>query len=144
VRRRAVTHETERRMIVKKLATIVVVSSIAALALGGCATTGTGKAAQPRSPETRNATVRPSGLFEDCMEISARQKMEYEFTSKKPVNFYIHYHDEGGRYELDNKDMVDAGKGTFSPNKKEIYCLTWTNPNSRTVDITYSFTVKKR
>lgn len=130
---------------VKKLATIVVVSSIAALSLGGCATAGSGKDTHKvRAPEIRKAKVRPSGLFEDCMEISAQQKMDYEFTSKKPVNFYIHYHDEGGRFELDNQDMVDSGKGTFSPDKQEIYCLTWTNPQTRTVDITYSCTVQNR
>jgi hypothetical protein len=131
---------------VKKLAAIVVVSSIAALALGGCATAGSNKDAHKKgkAPETKKAMVRPSGLFEDCMEVSAQQKMDYEFTSKEAVNFYIHYHDEGGRHELDNQDMVNSGKGTFSPDKKEIYCLTWTNPNTRTIDISYSCIVDKR
>lgn len=129
----------------KKLAMITVLISIAALALVGCASTGAGKAEKKvQAPLIQEATVKPSGLLEDCIDITDRQKMDYSFTSSHPLNFYIHYHEEGNRFELDNQELVTAAEGTFFPNKANVYCLTWTNPHTRSVDLSYSFIIGKK
>jgi hypothetical protein len=127
---------TERRKWMKKSAMIIFFAGIIVFSLSGCATTGAGK--------MMKTTLGPSKLYEHCMEVGAGQKMDYTFSSKDPLNFYIHYHDEGSRYEKDKHDAVAALEDTFSADKKQIYCLTWTNPQTRSVDITYSFEIQKK
>jgi predicted small secreted protein len=127
----------------KKSAMIFILTGIIAFSLSSCATTGAGDAAKKTDAvKTMKTTLGPSKLYEHCMEISPGQKMNYTFSSEDPLNFYIHYHQEGSRYEEDKRDEVTAHEGTFSPDKKQVYCLTWTNPQSRSVDITYSFVIQ--
>lgn len=129
----------------KKSAMIIFFSGIIVFSLSGCATTGAGDAVNKTDAgKMMKTTLGPSKLYEHCMEIGAGQKMDYTFSSKDPLNFYIHYHDEGSRYEKDKHDAVAALEGTFSADKKQIYCLTWTNPQTRSVDITYSFKIQKK
>ena len=128
----------------KRLALISVLAAIIAFSLSGCATTGAGDAVNKTDAgKMMKTTLGPSKLYEHCMEIGAGQKMDYTFSSKDPLNFYIHYHDEGSRHEKDKRDEVSALEGTFSADRKQIYCLTWTNPQPRSVDITYSFVIQK-
>ena len=128
----------------KKSAMIIFFAGIIVFSLSGCATTGAGDTVNKTDAgKMMKTTLGPSKLYEHCMEIGAGQKMDYTFSSKDPLNFYIHYHDEGSRYEKDKRDEVSALEGTFSADRKQIYCLTWTNPQPRSVDITYSFVIQK-
>ena len=128
----------------KKSAMIIFFTGIIAFSLSGCATTGTGDAAKKAGTGSMmKTTLGPSKLYEHCMDLSERHNMVYSFESEEPVNFYIHYHHEGSRHELDKRDAVAALEGTFSPDKKLTYCLTWTNPQTRSVDITYSFVIQE-
>ena len=123
---------------------IILFSGIIAFSLSGCATTGAGEATKKTGAgKTMKTTLGPSKLYEHCMELDVRHKMVYSFESEEPLNFYIHYHYEGSRYELDRRDEVTALEGTFSADKKQVHCLTWTNPQSSSVDITYSFVIQK-
>ena len=126
-------------------AMIIIFAGIIALSLSGCATTGAGDSAKKRGAvKTMKTTLGPSKLFEHCMEIRPGQNMDYTFSSEDPVNFYIHYHHEGSRYELDRRDEVTALEGTFSADKNQVHCLTWTNPQSKPVEIKYSFVIQEK
>ncbi len=128
----------------KKSAMIVFFAGIIAFSLSGCATTGTGDATKKTATgKMMKTTLGPSRLHEHCMDLSQKHKMVYSFESEEPVNFYIHYHYEGSRYELDRRDEVTALEGTFSADKKQVHCLTWTNPQSKPVEIKYSFVIKE-
>ena len=129
----------------KRLALITVFAGIIALSLSGCATTGTGDAAKKTDAgKTTKTTLGPSKLYEHCMDLSQKHNMVYSFESEEPVNFYIHYHHEGSRYELDRRDEVTALEGTFSADMKQVHCLTWTNPQSKPVEIKYSFVIQEK
>jgi hypothetical protein len=105
---------------------------------GGCATLGAndkGKISE---------TLKPSGVHEDCMELSSGQGIEYSFTSSKPLNFNIHYHEDRGIFYAVQKDNTTHEDGRFQAEKKQYYCLMWTNPQSEHVDLAYTVTVEKR
>lgn len=89
-------------------------------------------------------TIKPSGIHEDCMELLPGQIMEYSFESSRPVNFNLHCHEDSGvEYQI-SKDGVSTDKGTFRCEKKQHYCLMWTNPSSEPVSLNYDYRLRSK
>lgn len=129
----------------KLFAATTLVAGMIVFTLWGCASTGVGESpSKTEGGASFRATIEPSRLYEHCMELDKGQTMAYTFASKESLNFYIHYHNEGIKYEKDRSDGVSSLEGSFSPDAKQLYCLTWTNPQTRSVNITYSFEVGQR
>jgi hypothetical protein len=89
-------------------------------------------------------TIKPSGVSEDCMELLPGQILEYSFEATKPLNFNIHYHEDHDVIYGITKDGVSEDKGTFRCEKKQYYCLMWTNPGSEPVSLIHTYQIRNK
>lgn len=124
--------------------------SIILIALSGCATPIEKTSGIPgNKPVQGNITIRPSGSFEECVELRPGQVFDYEFDASDQVDFNIHYHAVSGLYyPVDNKG-VGFGKGTLDPatlpyhsGEQEYYCLMWDNLTDAPVKVLYKGIVR--
>jgi hypothetical protein len=101
----------------------------------GCASLG--------AADKTSETIKPSGIHEDCVELISGQILEYSFEASKPLNFNLHYHEDHDVVYGITKDGVSGDKGTFLCEKKQYYCLMWTNPGAEPVGLVYSYSIKE-
>jgi hypothetical protein len=94
--------------------------------------------------DNKSETIKPSGIHEDCMEMVPGQILEYSFEASNPLNFNVHYHEDHNVVYGITKDGVSSDKGTFLCEKKQYYCLMWTNAGSEPVNLTYSYRMGKK
>ena len=94
--------------------------------------------------DNKSETIKPSGIHEDCMELVPGQILDYSFDASGPTDFNLHFHEDSGvSYEI-SKDGVSSDRGTYSCNRKQYYCLMWTNPGLEQVSLTYSYSTKTK
>ena len=114
----------------------MLIAGIVAIIASGCS-------ALLRKSETE-VTVDPSRIHEDCIDLFPGDVMVYSFRASSPVDFNIHFHSEGTiTYPVSGKNMSN-GEGKFSPERKQFYCLMWTNPQKEPVHLTYTYNVVKK
>jgi hypothetical protein len=126
------------------------------IALGGCATPKETTSDIP-GKDTRgesvqgNVTIKPSGSYEECIELRPGQVFDYEFESSDYVNFNIHYHSATGLYYPVDKKGVGSEKGTLDPSthpfytdEQDNYCLMWDNLNEGPVKVSYKCIVRRK
>jgi len=87
--------------------------------------------------------LEPSKAHEDCMELIPENVLYYSFTAERPLNFNIHYHEGGNVTYAVKKDNTSAEEGRFSPDRKQFFCLMWTNPQAGPVRLLYSYRIEK-
>jgi hypothetical protein len=124
------------------------------VALSGCAATGEKTSDMPGRDDGRKSvrdsvTIKPSGSYEECIELHEGQVFDYEFDASGTVNFNIHYHAVTGLYYPVDKKGVGFGKGTLDPgahpfytSEQEYYCLMWENPGDGPVRVSYKCVVR--
>lgn len=94
--------------------------------------------------EPKPIVIKPGKFAEKCMAVTSKQKLEYQFTTSKPVNFNIHFHVGDAVYYPVKRDKTTGEADRFQPTKaKEDYCLMWENKTSEDVSLTYSAKVIK-
>lgn len=104
----------------------------------GCAATSVKIAGN----EVKNTeAIKPSAVHEDCMELLPGQVLSYSFETSQPVTFNIHCHDEGGISYPVQKDDVSKDEGTFYCERRQHYCLMWTNPHKESINLIYDYKV---
>jgi len=113
----------------KKMLTITVVLLAAGLILG-CAAAPEGAAP--------GKTIKAKGFLEDCKEISPGRELVFSFTSSRPLDFNLHYH-EGDQavYPVDMKGVASY-EGSYRVDSERNYCLMWANPHQQPVKINYT------
>jgi hypothetical protein len=105
----------------KKLSVLIISLLITALfLLAGCA------GMKPAQYE-KEATIVPAACQEECFELAPGQVLEYRFKASAPVDFNIHCHDGSYIDYVVKADNKASGQGTFRPERKQFYCLMWTN-----------------
>lgn len=114
---------------------IMMLSCLMVFVTGGCASLA--------AADKKSETIKPSGIHEDCMELLPGQSLDYSFESSKPLNFNLHYHEDHNVVHGIMKDSVSSDKGTFRCEKKQYYCLMWSNPGSEQVSLSYFYSIKK-
>lgn len=114
-------------------------------ALVGAVFIGVSAAAFAQAPaEPKPTVIKPGKMYEKCMAVTAAQKLEYQFTTSKPVNFNIHFHVGDAVYYPVKRDKTTGEADRFQPTKaKEDYCLMWENKTSEDVELKYSAKVVK-
>ncbi len=112
------------------------------LLISGCATSGSNEDGGMSIYKT--VTIKPSGSYEDCLELLPGQIMKYSFDSSNFVNFNIHYHTEEGLFYPVNKKGVMTFKGSFATQEldyytedQESFCVMLDNLNSEPVNVTF-------
>lgn len=113
-----------------KVACVMTVLAIIAL---GCA--GMGQRAS-------TLQIEPDSVHEDCFAMEPGQVMQYAFESRLPLEFNVHFH-EGAEvfYPVLKKD-VTMDEGSYEAEKRNYYCLMWTNHKQEPVALIYTCTVK--
>ena len=114
------------------------------MVLSGCIVLTAGGTSFLAAAESKTETIKPEGVHEDCLEMVPGQILDYSFEASKPVDFNLHCHEDDGVSYAISKDGVSSDKGTFVCEKRQHYCLMWTNPGSETVSLTYSYSTKKK
>jgi len=94
--------------------------------------------------DNKSEIIKPSGIHEDCMELVPGDTLDYSFNASKPLDFNVHYHEDRNVVYVVTKDGASSDKGAYRCEKKQYYCLMWTNPGSESVSLTYSYGIKKK
>jgi len=123
---------------------------IVPIALSGCAATKEKTSDMPGGKLVQDSvTIKPSGSFEECIDLRPGQVFDYEFDASGSVNFNIHYHAVTGLYYPVDKKGIGFGKGTIDPGthpfytaEQEYYCLMWDNPGDERVRVSYKCVVR--
>lgn len=117
---------------------------VAGMVLLGCAAAALAQKPADAKAEPKPEMIKPGKIYEKCMAVTAAQKLEYEFTTSKPVNFNIHFHVGDAVYYPVKRDKTTREADRFQPTKaKEDYCLMWENKTSEEVELKYSAKVVK-
>lgn len=111
-----------------------------------------GHDAKDRAKVTRySATLKPSGMYEECFELKHQQKLFYKFNSDKPVNFNVHFHTENEiHYPVQQNGvtqhdgMIDSDDKSFQLNTLKHYCLMWENSETWQVNLSYECIVEEK
>lgn len=119
-----------------RLSRIMALSCFIVFITGGCASL--------TAADTKSETIKPSGVHEDCMEMVPGEILDYSFETSKPVDFNLHCHEDSGVLYQISKEEVSSDKGAFVCEKKQHYCLMWTNRGLEQVSLTYSYRTKKK
>jgi hypothetical protein len=87
----------------------------------------------------------PAGkIHEACMKLGRNDRLEYAFDAGGEVDFNIHYH-SGNIVSFPVRLRAAKQDATvFEPGIARDYCLMWTNPGDRPVEIRYRFHVGRR
>src|SRR5258706_14688388 len=87
--------------------------------------------ASATSPDAQSKTVQlPAKEFhEECLELAAGQRLNYDFSAAKTVKFNIHYH-AGGKVLYAVRKNVHQARGVYTSHKAQGYCMMWTNPHA--------------
>lgn len=118
---------------------VVLAALFAVFALPALAQKPAGKA------EPKPTIIKPGKFAETCMVVTAAQKLEYQFTASKPVDFNIHFHVGETVYYPVKRNKTTSEGDRFQPTKpREEYCLMWENKSPSTdVELTYTAKVVK-
>jgi hypothetical protein len=72
-----------------------------------------------------SVSLKPGDMHEECVRLEAGQKRGYSWKSDAPVDFNIHYHEEGKvSYPVKRAAMRGDG-GTFIAKIGQDYCWMW-------------------
>ena len=85
----------------------------------------------------KKMTLPANEFHEECVELAARQKLEYSFRSAAPLDFNIHYHRNDKVYYPVRKNGVAALSASYSPRRADGYCLMWKNPHKKPIELEY-------
>ena len=88
--------------------------------------------------------INPAKCHEDCIKVTRGDVLSYSFKTSNPIDFNIHFHEDGKIiYPVYNKNTVSQ-EGKFFPDKEEFYCLMWTNLQTNPVQLIYTYRVDKK
>jgi hypothetical protein len=103
------------------------VAGLAALAALGAAGAQAATSSAPSSSSSVavSTTLAPGKAHEACMGLSAGDKRRWYWKSDAPVDFTIHYHDNGTMRDLVTRNAMRGDGGTFTAQNAGAYCWTW-------------------
>ena len=97
--------------------------------------------ALPPGAHSKNVRLAAKDTHEECVEIAAGRRLNYVYTASKTVHFTIQYRAgdqlfhpvrRGGRHL----------HGDFAVREARRYCMTWTNPHSAGINLSYHTIVR--
>lgn len=85
-------------------------------------------------------TIPGKGIEEPCFGLEKDQRVDFEFTAAAPLDFNLHYHEDGVFFPLDEHD-VTSKTGRFIAPARRTYCLMWTNKQGQPVELEYQYRI---
>jgi hypothetical protein len=70
-------------------------------------------------------TLEPDKPHEACMALAAGDKRRWYWKADVPVDFTIHFHDNGVMRDLVKRERMRGDGGTFTAKDAGAYCWTW-------------------
>lgn len=109
--------------------------------LASCGTTGY---AAKKAEDTGKTIdyIDPHTGYESCLEASPDKVITYSFTSSEPLNFNLHYHENGDVQYPVKKNQITSDSGTYHPELTTYFCLMWTNKSEESIRIEFEHLVK--
>ncbi|ETX00593.1 MAG: hypothetical protein ETSY1_10735 [Candidatus Entotheonella factor] len=86
-------------------------------------------------------TMPPGITFEHCLTLTPDDTLSYWFQADQPLVFDIHYHTQNVRYDAIDAHSVRHEQRTYTPFLTQEYCLTWQNPVSSPIGLSWAFAV---
>jgi hypothetical protein len=126
----------------KKTLFSLLIVAVAALFIHGCAAKEEKAAHGDVSGKT--ITIATGDFFEACDKWTPGDKVNFTFTSSKPVMFDVHYHEKHAKAYAIEQTLVDKFEGSFIVKSEDIHCCMWKNDNDKFVTLTYDMTVEKQ
>jgi hypothetical protein len=78
-------------------------------------------------PASAEWTLAPGAFEELCFELDAGRTVRYQFDAGAPLEFNLHWHRGNNVLFPVRSGAVQRRAGTFTAERKEGYCLMWTN-----------------
>ena len=100
-----------------------VVSMLAAVPLAACAAQSTILPGKPL--EVKAKALPPFQFHEECGTLKAGDRIAYEWESKAPLKFNIHYHEGKAVIMPVTRDEAKADRAEFRALTAQDYCLMW-------------------
>jgi hypothetical protein len=120
-----------------------VATCVAACLAAGIAVAQKAADKAPKAQEPPKPTVLKAGkMHEVCMTLSSAQRLEYTFSTTKPVDFNIHYHRGESVYYPVKRPKTSNESDRFTPaSGRSDYCMMWENKSSGDIELTHSYKV---
>ena len=94
--------------------------------------------ATPPGVQSKTVELSAKEFHEECLELAAGQRLNYDFAAAKAVKFNIHYH-AGGKVLYAVRKSAHHARGVYTSRKTQGYCMMWTNPYAQSVALSYRF-----
>lgn len=119
------------------------------LILGGCKAFNTSTVPFEITAPYKSQTINPDSSFEECIELSRGQVVDYAFKTSRPVDFNIHYHATDNIHYPVLKKHISAWKDNFKTDQElfnnkdsEYFCLMWESNSTLQVDLIFKYDVR--
>jgi hypothetical protein len=126
----------------KKTLFSLLIIAVAALFINGCAAKE--EKAAHGDVSGKSITIATGDFFEACDKWAPGDKVNFTFTSSKPVMFDVHYHEKHAKVYAIEQTLVDKFEGSFIVKSEDIHCCMWKNDNDKFVTLTYDMSVEKQ
>jgi hypothetical protein len=126
----------------KKTLFSLLIVAVAALFIQGCAAKE--EKAAHGDLKGKTTTIATGDFYEACDKWTPGDKVNFTFTSSKPVMFDVHYHEKHAKAYAIEQTLVDKFEGSFIVKSEDIHCCMWKNDNDKFVTLTYDMTVEKQ
>ncbi len=67
----------------------------------------------------------PFAIIEECIDLKASDRLDYDFTATQPVRFDIRYQDKNAVVMPVSGDPSTGESGRFTPIAAHNYCARW-------------------
>ena len=95
----------------------------------------------PPGAHSKNVRLPAKEFHEECLNLTAGQRLAYVFTAQQTVQFNIHYH-AGDKVLYPARRNVRHLHGEYTSRQTQGYCMMWANPHAIGVNLSYSFNVR--
>ncbi|MGH8850219.1 MAG: hypothetical protein ACREYD_04410 [Casimicrobiaceae bacterium] len=69
--------------------------------------------------------ISPYAEYEECVELTAGERIGYLFRAAVPVAFNIHFHDGNAVIEPISRERTAGESGELVADRDQTYCLMW-------------------
>ena len=82
--------------------------------------------------------LQPNNAYEKCVQLQARQFLDYTFEASEPLVFNLPYPGGTEDFYLEQQTIATL-KSSFEARESRIYCLMWGNSNDQQARLRYEF-----
>ncbi|MBF0288425.1 MAG: hypothetical protein HQM14_11455 [SAR324 cluster bacterium] len=87
-------------------------------------------------------TIDSAEIYEKCLSLKNKQRVDYSFKANQPISFNIHYH-SGEQIKYPVSERVIASFSTmFNPKLTQTYCFMWENNSNISANLDFEFHIR--